>query len=173
MTDAPERIYNVDEKGLQQGHTPPSIVAAQNGNAPPAVVSGRGSTVTVIGCGNALGHHIPPYFVFPGQRLRQELMDGSTPGATASVSDSGWSNSSIFQKYLETHFMRYAQGRADDETLLLLYDGHRSHIPLPLIDWAKQRNIILFVLPPQTSHVLQPLDVGCFGTFKNLQPYLP
>ncbi len=35
-----------------------------------------------------------------------------------------------------------------------------------LIKWASEKNIILFVLPPHTSHVLQPLDVAVFGSFK-------
>ena len=34
-------------------------------------------TVTVIGCGNALGQQIPPFF--SGQRMLQELPAGCTP----------------------------------------------------------------------------------------------
>ena len=36
-----------------------------------------------------------------------------------------------------------------------------------LIEWAKTNNIILFVLPAHTSHLLQPLDVAIFGPFKS------
>jgi hypothetical protein len=50
--------------------------------------------------------------------------------------------------------------------VLVLYDGHKSHISLGLIEWAKNNNIVLFVLPPHCSHLLQPLDVGCFGPFE-------
>ncbi|XP_041378595.1 uncharacterized protein LOC121390755 [Gigantopelta aegis] len=31
-----------------------------------------------------------------------------------------------------------------------------------------ERHIILFVLPAHTSHVLQPMDVGCFGPFEKI-----
>ena len=31
--------------------------------------------------------------------------------------------------------------------VLILYDGHKSHGVLPLIEWAKHNYIILFVLP--------------------------
>jgi hypothetical protein len=34
-------------------------------------------------------------------------MDGSTPGAVGTVSDSGWSNSQIFLDYLKHHFKLY------------------------------------------------------------------
>ena len=50
---------------------------------------------------------------------------------------------------------------------LILFDGHKSHISLTLSEWAKQNNVILFVLPPHTSHLTQPLDVGLFGPFKS------
>ena len=167
LKNSPERIYNIDEKGLKQNHSPPYVVAA-DGNAPPAITSGKGSTVTVIGCGNALGQQIPPYFVFPGKRMRPELLKGGTPGSDGTVSDSGWSNSTIFMEYLSGHFLKFAQGRDGEKPLLVLYDGHKSHISLPLIDWAKQHNIQLFILPAHTSHVLQPLDIGCFGPFERI-----
>jgi hypothetical protein len=35
-------------------------------------------------------------------------------------------------------------------------------------DWAKEQKIILFVLPAHTSHILQPLDVACFGPFQKI-----
>ena len=50
--------------------------------------------------------------------------------------------------------------------MLVLFDGHKSHVNLALHDWGRENNIIFFVLPPHTSHLLQPLDVGCFAPFK-------
>ena len=49
--------------------------------------------------------------------------------------------------------------------ILLVYDGHRSHDTLKIIDLAISHGIILFCLPPHTTHMLQPLDVGVFGPF--------
>lgn len=49
--------------------------------------------------------------------------------------------------------------------ILLIYDGHGSHDTLGLIELAQEHNIILFCLPPHTTHKLQPLDVGVFGPF--------
>ncbi|KAF8805525.1 CENP-B protein, partial [Phlegmacium glaucopus] len=42
-------------------------------------------------------------------------------------------------------------------------DGHGSHTTLNWITLAQANNIILYCLPPHTTHRLQPLDVGCFG----------
>ena len=88
-------------------------------------------------------------------------MKGATPGAKGVMSDSGWSNSIIFRTYLEDHFMPHIRrGNYDNQPILLLYDGHTSHVSPQLIEWANSNNLILFVLPAHTSHLLQPLDVS-------------
>lgn len=45
-------------------------------------------------------------------------------------------------------------------------DNHESHLSIELIDLAIARNVDLFCLPPHTTHILQPLDVGCFKPLK-------
>ena len=62
--------------------------------------------------------------------------------------------------------LKYLPKRSVTSPALLLDDDHRINVGI--IDWAKQENIILFVLPADTSHVLQPLDVGCFGPFERI-----
>lgn len=163
----PQNIYNIDEKGINTEYKPPNVVAGSSCKVQ-SVMAERGKTVTIIGAGNALGTQIPPYFIFPGERYLDSLLSGSTPGADGTMTKSGWSNSEVFKKYFKTHFMKYVQGRGDSsEYILVLYDGHRSHISLDLVDWALERKIILFVLPPHTSHILQPMDIGCFGPLQN------
>lgn len=164
LKDKPQFIYNLDETGLQPEHRPPNIIGSVNSKAQ-AVTSPRSTTVTVIGCCNAIGNSIPPFFIFKGKRFMPELMNGASAGAHGTVSDSGWSNSVIFQQYLQEHFLPIIN-KNPEQHILLLYDGHTSHISTTLIEWAKNHKIILFVLPPHTSHLLQPLDVGVFGPFK-------
>lgn len=106
--------------------------------------------------------------VFPGKILLPELLNGATPGCTGTMSDTGYSNTEIFSSYIKEHFIKYVQSRDHEQSILLLYDGHRSHISLSPIGWAQKNNIVLFVLPPHISHILQPMDVGCFGPFKTM-----
>jgi hypothetical protein len=39
-------------------------------------------------------------------------------------------------------------------------DNRISHISYPVVDYCRSKGIIIFTLPPHTSHVLQPLDIG-------------
>ena len=50
--------------------------------------------------------------------------------------------------------------------MLLLLDGHSSHFTLEAIKFAAENEIILFCLPPHTTHVAQPLDVSFFSPLK-------
>ena len=67
---------------------------------------------------------------------------------------------------MKEHLVKYLPPHNAKSPVLVLYDGHKSHISLPLIQWAKENHIILFVLPPHCSHLLQPLDISCFGPFE-------
>ena len=51
--------------------------------------------------------------------------------------------------------------------MLLFTDGHKSHINLDVVDLCRQNDIILFCLPPHTTHALQPLDVSVFKSLKD------
>src|ERR1700728_4644677 len=46
---------------------------------------------------------------------------------------------------------------------MLLFDGHASHVSIQAIKFALEKKIILLCLPPHTTHLLHPLDVGLFG----------
>lgn len=100
--------------------------------------------------------------------MRNELLEGASPGTKGTVTESGWSNSDVFLEYLDTHFLKYVQRSTEDQPLLLIFDGHKSHVTEPVMAWAKDHNVDLFVLPAHTSHVLQPLDVGCFGPMQHI-----
>jgi DDE superfamily endonuclease len=59
-------------------------------------------------------------------------------------------------------FERYTKPKRATTKRLLIVDGHSSHINMAFVDWADSHGIILLVLPPHTTHRLQPLDVGLF-----------
>ena len=51
--------------------------------------------------------------------------------------------------------------------MLLIEDGHGSHITLDIVELARTNDIHLLCLPSHTSHILQPLDTGAFKSFKS------
>ena len=77
-------------------------------------------------CGNAAGASLPPYFIFKG-RLFARMMTLSLPGTAVAMSKTGWSNSKTFMNFMELHFLKFVRSPTEEDPILLLYDGHRSH----------------------------------------------
>ena len=153
LKDKPNYSFNIDEKGQSTEHKPPRIVTGSQYKAQ-AITGGKSTTTTVIGSGNGAGQQVPPFFVFPGKRMQEGLLEDASAGVSGTMSESRWSNIEIFRQYMQEHVIKYLPGRSENSYALVLYDSHKSHVPLPLIEWEKQNNIILSVLPPPT---LQPL----------------
>ena len=51
--------------------------------------------------------------------------------------------------------------------ILLLYDGHTTHIDDRVINSAIENNITIIKLPPHLSHILQPMDLAVFRSLKS------
>ena len=45
---------------------------------------------------------------------------------------------------------------------MLILDGYRSYVTIEFIDYCDRHRILLIVLPPHSTHTLQPLDVVLF-----------
>ena len=161
IKNKPQHIWNVDETGISLDHNPPKILAKAGSN-PHCVTSGKSATTTVIAAVSALGETIPPYVIFKGERISKEVRCDVVPGTEYRSSPSGWSNSGLFLDFFKNHFVHHVTTRP----CLLLYDGHSTHVTFDIIDIARKENIHLFVLPPHSSHCLQPLDVSVFSPFK-------
>lgn len=162
----PGQIYNIDETGVNSVPVPRKILAEKGKKQVGRIVSTeRGFNVTAV-CGiSAAGSYIPPFFLFPRQRMNPLFMKGCSPGAVGYANGSGWMDSDHFVKYLD-HFIHHVKPGPNNKILLIL-DNHNSHRTLTAINKARENNIIMVSLPPHTSHRLQPLDCTVFGSLKH------
>lgn len=84
------------------------------------------------------------------------------------MSPNGWTDDFVSTQWFEESFIPQATARnTSGKPILLIFDGHSSHITDQIRELALNNNIHLFCLPPHTTHKLQPLDVGCFGPLQN------
>lgn len=63
-------------------------------------------------------------------------------------------------------WLRLVADKVKERPLLLLFNGHMTHISIPVIQRALEDNIIIVKFPPHVTNVLQPLDVACLGPLK-------
>ncbi|KAK3732062.1 hypothetical protein RRG08_026448 [Elysia crispata] len=163
----PDRIYNCDETGVTTVQKPTKMIAEKGvKRVGTAVSQEKGCLVTVCGTINAMGGFIPPFCMFPRvntQPLWEEVLPiGSKAEGHAKAS--GWMTGDNFLNYLK-HFHKYARPSQELPVLLLL-DNHASHVPLAVINYCKENDIVLLSFPPHCSHELQPLDKTVYGPLK-------
>ena len=159
----PSQIFNMDETGFPL-NPKSTFIACKRGEKHPSFVSSGASThITVLACCSASGYSMLPLIIFEGKVLKQELADGEVPGTMYALSSSGWVDSEIFDLWFTHHFLPHAPGV---RPLLLLLDGHSSHLNPTTITRAAEEKVIIFCLPPHTTHRTQPLDKGCFSPLK-------
>jgi hypothetical protein len=54
-----------------------------------------------------------------------------------------------------------------DKRILIITDNHKSRVNRKLMEHAQKLKIDFHTIPSHTSHILQPLDRGVNGVFKN------
>jgi hypothetical protein len=79
------------------------------------------------------------------------------------ASPNGWTDSDAALAWIRDVFDPETQPAVPGDKRLLIMDGHRSHCSLEFLLYAERKGITVLLLPPHTTHRLQPLDVGIFG----------
>ena len=162
---SPASIFNMDESGFPLDPKPPKGVCARGAKNPFSVGSGQKTQITAVGCVSAAGQIMPPMVIWDRRNLKHELTKDEIPSTIYGLSDKGWMNADLFHKWFKRHFLRYAPS---NRPLILLLDGHSSHYCTEAIRLASDNEIILFTLPPNTTHLTQPLHKGVFGPLKQM-----
>jgi hypothetical protein len=79
------------------------------------------------------------------------------------VTPNGWSCDVLGLNWLVEIFDRYTRKKAGNRRRLLIVDGHSSHVNMRFIEKCDKLRILLLILPPHSTHRLQPLDVSLFA----------
>nr|CAI5855141.1 unnamed protein product [Callosobruchus analis] len=82
-------------------------------------------------------------------------------------SDSGWMRSDIFYEFVCNEFNKWLDTNNIKKPIILFVDGHKSHMTLPLSQFCQDHGIILYTLPPSSTHIIQPADVSVFKPLKH------
>ena len=95
-----------------------------------------------------------------------QLLDEDTEAAEYlfAISPNGWTSRKLWMEWLK-HFDQVTQYRctALSPYRLLMIHAHDSHITLEFVKYCDEVNIKPYCLPPHSTDLLQPLDVGLFS----------
>lgn len=129
------------------------------------VQPGTRELVTIIECVSALGELLPPLIIFKAKQHQEKWaqLEGNRVDWNYALSNKGWTDNELGLEWMKL-FEKASKHLVDEgEYRLLLLDNHGSHITGEMIQFAVENLIVLVAFPPHMTHLLQPLDVGCFS----------
>ena len=164
----PDDIYNFDETGFAMGLTATAkiVTRAEYYGRRPLLQPGNREWVTTIECLNASGWLLPPCMIFKGKFFIESWFDNLPNDWRFEVSPNGWTSDEIGLRWLRKLFIPSTSSRTKGKYRLLILDGHGSHLTPSFDQICKENNIIPICMPAHSSHLLQPLDIGCFAVLK-------
>ena len=164
LMDKPNCIYNVDESGFPLSGRPAHVICKRGMKSPQTVIGGSGrENITVQVCVSAAGQLLPPYIVYTGKYLMVDYTNRGPLAARYAVSQNGWMTTS---SYIDWFRNLLIPSLPVDRPILLILDGHSSHVSYEVRQLAIENQIHMLKLPPHLTHLLQPLDVGVFKPMK-------
>jgi hypothetical protein len=162
-----EDTYNFDETGFQigLGGTVKVVTASEIRLKPISRQAGNREWITLIAAINAMGWLLPPFFILKAKYHLEAWYHNNPKDWRIGVTSNGWTTNEIGVAWLR-HFIEHTTARTVGAYRLLILDGHESHHSIEFQDICKENNIVTLCMPPHASHILQPLDVGCFAPLK-------
>lgn len=169
ILDEPSRVFNTDEsafflnpKGLKvlAPRGDKSIYLAANNDE-------KECLTVLLNC-NAGGVLSPPMIIFRYTCIPAVLAESVPKEWGIGRSDNGWMTAEGFYEYVTNIFHPWLVAEKVVLPVILFVDRHSSRMSLHLSAFCSKNRIILIALFPNSTHLLQPLDVAVFKSYKNL-----
>ena len=164
----------MDEKGFMIGRTNKQMLIIPvehlqaGGDTLKALIDGSREWVTLVACICADGTAVAPALIFKGQsgsvnaNWASEHVTGDEFFMT--TSEKGWTNDELGMAWLTQVFIPHIKAKAPNaRRTLLIVDGHSSHANFAFFKKCHEHGILVEILPPHSTHRLQPLDIGLFA----------
>ncbi|KJZ68588.1 hypothetical protein HIM_12021 [Hirsutella minnesotensis 3608] len=166
-----EDVYNFDETGFQMGviATARVLTRSDRRGRPKLTQPGNREWVTVIESVNCRGWALPAKVIFQGKLHQASWYEAGVPADWhIGVSEKGWTSDDLALHWLKEVFDPNTRRRAVGTHRLLILDGHGSHVAPEFDKYCTTNSIVVLLMPAHSSHILQPLDVGCFSPLKTI-----
>ncbi|CAH2109325.1 unnamed protein product [Euphydryas editha] len=161
----PSNIFNFDETGFHDNPKKQTLLFRRSCKNPEIILNSTKSCYTVMFCCNATGEFVPLYIIFKAKQKWTSWIQGAPAGTRMAVTKSGWIDAATFEDWFEEQLLPVLQQKEGKK--VLLGDNLSSHITLKTLRLCHENNIAFVCLIPNSTHLLQPLDVSYFSSLKS------
>ena len=157
-------IFNYDETNLSDDPGTKKCLFKRGVKYPDRVRDSSKSATSIMFCGSADGTMLPSYVVYKSEHLWSTWTEGGPPNTRYNRSYTDWFDSHCFSDWFETVFVRGVSELSGRK--VIIGDNLSSHFSEKVLSLAKDNNISFTCLPPNSTHLAQPLDVAFYGPLK-------
>lgn len=115
-------------------------------------------------CGNAAGELAPVYVVYKSEYLWQSWTENGPENCRYNKTKSGWFDYQCFENWFVDIMLPILRRQDGKKTLIV--DNLSSHLNIEVIRQCEHYNVSFIALPPNTTHLVQPLDAAVFRPMK-------
>lgn len=160
----PENIWNCDESNLTDNPGQKKIITKRGCKYPEKIRNSSKSSISLMFAGNAAGEILPPFVVYRSSCMWSTWTENGPKGARYTNTSSGWFDACSFTEWFESLMLpklKKLEGKK-----VLICDNLSSHVSVHVLHLCKDNNISFVCLPPNSTHLTQPLDVAFFHPMK-------
>lgn len=160
----PQNIINYDETNLTDDPGSQKCVFRRGTKYPERYMNTTKSAISLMFAATASGERLPLYVVYKAERLYDRWVTGGPPQTFYNRSKSGWFDAAIFQDWFSKVVVPWAKRNTDAK--VVIGDNLSSHINIEILRLCQRLRIKFVLLPPNSTGLTQPLDVGFYRPLK-------
>lgn len=162
----PENVINYDETNLTDDPKAKLMIFRKGTKHAERIMNTSKSSVSIMFACSAKGTFLPPYTVYKAERIMDTWVIGGPIGARYNRTKSGWFDGFCFRDWLVRIAVPYFRRLDNDAPRVLIGDNLACHLSADTVEICEDNNIKLVFLPPNSTHLLQPLDVAVYAPMK-------
>ena len=165
LEDIPAKnILNYDETNLSDDPGKNKCIFRRGVKYPERVMNSTKSSTSVMFASTGAGELLPPYVVYKATHLMNTWTEGGPSKARYNRSKSGWFDAHSFSDWFMTVTLPWAKRTPGRK--VIIGDNLSSHMSADIVDICIKNNISFVCLPPNSTHLTQPLDVSVYASMK-------
>lgn len=161
----PDNVWNYDETNLVDDPGSQKVITRRGTKYPEQIRNASKACTSIMICGNAAGLLAPIYVNYKAEKLWSTWTENGPEGARYNRTKSGWFDHQVFEDWFVSLMLPIL--KKQEGVKVIIGDNLSSHINLEVIRLCEENNIKFIALPPNATHLLQPLDVAFFRPMKS------
>ena len=166
---SPDRVFNCDETSMLLCPDSERVLTRRGVRAAYKVIDDRKESLTTLFTYSAAGTRVPPMLMFAyAEKVPKVIIQNTPKDWGIGISENGWTTAETFYEYVTNVFYPWLLKEGIEFPVILYLDNHSSHINIPLVHFCREKKIEIIAPPPNSTHIMQPLDIAYFHPLKEV-----